>query len=118
MQLVTAMLKPMAEGLFRLFKGVSLRLMLLTFTLILLENDQWNCFRRRRKENWAKNIALVDFGIKKTNVTLFSNGKYVFNSIIDYGERNLHDIVKNSAGIADKLNWRKFTTYWTERLFR
>lgn len=103
--LVTAMPKPMAEGLFRLVQGCQLTPYALDVHFNSLEKliQMEIASGEDGKKNWAKNIALVDFGIKKTNVTLFSNGKYVFNSIIDYGERNLHDIVKNKCNQADKL---------------
>lgn len=103
--LVVAMPKSMAEGLFHLVHGCQMTPYALDVHFNSLEKliKMEISSGEDGKQNWEKNIALIDFGIQKTNVMLFSNGKYVFNSIIDYGGSVLHDIVKNKCNQADKL---------------
>lgn len=104
--LVTAMPKPIVENLLQLVQSCQLTPYVLDVHFNSLEKliqMEIACGTDGRN-NWDKNVALVDFGVQKTNITLFSNGKYAFNSIIDYGEKDLYDIVKSKCNEPNRLS--------------
>lgn len=104
--LITVMPKVMAKGIFDLITQVQLTPYALDVhfnsleKLIRMEIDSGE----QGRKNWAKNIALVDLGANKTNIVMFSSGKYVFNTMIDYSEKNLYDVILNNSKVGGQVS--------------
>lgn len=45
-------------------------------------------------------IAVIDFGYSSTNIIIIENGIYKFNKIIDFGSRNIYEIIKEQLNIS------------------